>query len=108
MVKLRSNQPFGLLPGRVLPGMKRVDYLHPSFLDDPLNPGHCSPEGVSTYFRQFAEQLIGLIQRHVPFNDSADFRVSFAFAFHKYASIKLMNRACQDICNNSGVGCTSD
>jgi hypothetical protein len=44
----------------------------------------------------------------VPFNDSADFRVSFAFAFHKYASIKLMNRACQDICNNSGVGCTSD
>src|SRR5258706_6234662 len=82
MVKLRSNQPFGLLPGRVLPGMKRVDYLHPSFLDDPLNPGHCSPEGVSTYFRQFAEQLIVLIQRHVPFNYSTHFGVSFTLTFH--------------------------
>ena len=76
----------------------------PLLLDDPLDPGHRIPEGVSTYFRQFAEQLIGLIQRHVPFDHSADFRVSFAFAFHKYASIKLLNRACQDICNKAVSG----
>ena len=67
-----------------IPGIPAVGIsaLCPFFLDDPFDPGHCNPEGVSAHFRQFTEQVARLIKPNVPSDDSADFLIHFRFAFH--------------------------
>src|SRR5258708_39421988 len=88
-----------------LPGIQPYGFsaLCPFLLDDPFDPGHCNPEGVSAHFRQFTEQVARLIKPNVPSDDSADFLIHFRFAFH-VGEYKTPTWVCQGICNNSGVG----